>query len=78
MLTRIFDKTSEVGFAKTPPGMAFWIGTGPHGAKCKNCAAFNGEAKGYCRRYHRMTNRKGKRFAGSSAACKYFESATKP
>ena len=76
MLTKIFDAASERGFVETPPGMAFWIGTGPAGEICGGCTYFQGTTKGRCRKYRKLTGRNGGRFKRRSAACKYFALST--
>lgn len=76
MLTRIFDQAAEDGHARTPPGMAYWIGTGPTGMQCQDCRHFDGDAAGgWCRKVKAMTGRRRKNIPAGCAACKYFEAA---
>ncbi len=74
MLTRIFDEVSEHGFQETPPGMAFWVGTGPYGATCKGCTFYEGRR---CLKYRRLTGYRGKQFRAETPSCKYFEPSKK-
>ncbi len=74
MFTTLFDEVSERGFRESPPGMAHWAGTGPLGRKCRHCAFFSGKAgkKGACGKFTQIMHKKGPKFAGYIASCKYF------
>lgn len=76
---------------QTPPGMAFWSGTGPEGAKCGKCAHFgysypsgisptNGETLysrkiSSCEKFFQMSKRHGASLRKTQDGCKYFEAA---
>lgn len=72
---------------RTPPGMAFWAGTGPAGATCRGCEKW--DSLGYyadcgllkdspCAKYRSMMNgTQGDKLPHFTPACKYFEAARK-
>ena len=91
--TRIFDSRTEVGIRTTPPGMAFWAGSGPAGKTCRECIhwqadgyyaggnrAFNqGLKPGICRKARAMTMGKAQPpVRYINSACKYFEPNPNP
>lgn len=43
--TRMFDKATEDGLRKTPPGMAHWAGSGPEGKTCRECLRYSDEGR---------------------------------
>ena len=61
-------------------GMAHWAGSGPKGAKCRECRNW-GDGTGKkqkamerpCDKFRRMTGTKSKKVPRHAAACKYFE-----
>jgi hypothetical protein len=66
----------------TPPGMAYWAGTGPHGQTCKSCAHF-GEIpsetrtglvhRDRCALYQKQSDgHVGPKLPPNTPACKYF------
>ena len=72
----------------TPPGMAFWQGSGPTGMRCQDCAFFMGNRKtgalgveivkeGRCKKYIKLVGRGGRApvfpLPAATPACKYFE-----
>lgn len=72
--------------AQTPPGMAFWSGTGPTGTTCRECRFWKedgldaeGDLKdAKCAQYERMMRAamileaQGLYLPGATASCKYF------
>ena len=76
-LTNMFDEDSERGLRKTPPGMAYWAGTGPTGNKCRDCVHFSGKEgkKGTCEKtvnYLQVQKSRVKAQKFPADACKYF------
>jgi len=85
-LTSVNPQHDEM-VAKTPPGMAYWAGTGPAQTTCRECAFY--EFKGYksnrgihrggtlkmgiCNKYLSMMQRAGSKVPFETPSCKYFE-----
>lgn len=73
---------------KTPPGMAFWAGTGPAGKTCRECKFWENQGwltscgllkDAHCEKYTRMMNGNvGGRIPHFTVACKYFEAEAFP
>lgn len=69
---------------KIRSGMAHWAGTGPEGKRCVDCGHYDcpGDERGLsmqptaaCLKYRALTQRRGAKFGGWEAACRYFEAA---
>ena len=69
---------------ETAPGMAFWAGTGPTGAKCGQCVFYgyryirpNGQEskRNGCAEFYRMTGKVGDALSRTQVGCKYFKGA---
>lgn len=86
----VLDVAFENRVAKTPPGMAFWAGTGPTGKTCRECShyGFNGYTSsksanggtlknGPCERYVSQMGR-AYRVPFDTASCKFFEQNPTP
>jgi len=83
----VIDKNLDERQANTPPGMAFWAGTGPAGRTCRECSfyQFNGYKSkkggitggvlklGICNKYLSMMLRAGSKVPHETPSCKYFE-----
>lgn len=75
--------------AATPPGMAFWAGTGPASITCRECAFFDHQNSYYatggghggmlkparCKKFAQLTQKLGDKISHDTRACKYFEQA---
>jgi hypothetical protein len=59
---------------QTFEGMAHFAGSGPFGARCRNCRFWDGGAgrNRSCAQFRRMTGVKSKLVPGYAEACKYF------
>ena len=93
-LTDMYQAEAEKGMRETPPGMAYWKGTGPKGMRCRQCeyyvsgpryiASSKSHAEGQlmpgsCHKYTILTHGlKGAKFPTETPACKYFEPAEDP
>ena len=90
-LTDMFDKVTEDGFRKSPPGMAHWAGTGPKGKVCRQCIHYTNEGRyslggkhpgwlkpGRCTKFGAMMRKKGPTFPIRTLACKHFEENPNP
>jgi len=86
-LTKAFGEVDALA-ARTPPGMAFWAGTGPKGRTCRECLHYSVEGRygtpggdhargeltlGRCAKYSRTKRLDGPKFRHSTPVCKYFE-----
>ena len=90
-LTDMYDKQSEDGFRKTPPGMAHWSGTGPEATRCWQCFYFRtygyysqrgkmgGKLKpGNCRKFADLMRGQVTKFDGDVLSCRHYEPNADP
>jgi hypothetical protein len=60
-------------------GMAHFAGTGPKGARCRECTFWADDTRRLnklCRKHKALTGRRGPLVPGAAAACKYFQPQT--
>lgn len=79
----VIDPALERAEMATAPGMAFWAGSGPDGAKCGGCVFYgysyqktNGDATkktSSCAKFWKATGRHGGSLDKAQVGCKYFE-----
>jgi hypothetical protein len=86
MKLTVVDKSVDDLRDKTPPGMAFWAGTGPKRTTCRECEhyEFNGYKSnrgthrggtlknGKCEKYATMMEKDGSKIPFDTPSCKYF------
>ncbi len=86
MKLTVIDKSIDEMQAKTPPGMAYWAGTGPTGTTCRECHfyQFNGYKSkrggitggtlklGICNKYLSMMKLNGPKVPFETPSCKSF------
>lgn len=87
----VVDLEFENRAARTPPGMAFWAGTGPKDTTCRECILYvlNGYTSfksgkggtlrnGTCKRYSDSMSGAPQRIPFDTPSCKYFEANPTP
>ena len=81
----VIDPELEKKRSKTPPGMAFWAGTGPEGTTCRECLNYGNDGyysanskngstlrPGPCAKFQSMMERRGPSIPYNTPSCKYF------
>lgn len=75
----------------TQPGQAHWAGTGPEGKTCRECVHFRNDGyysesnnftpnrlkPGRCKKFQKMTGKRGQAFECTAWSCRFFEQNAK-
>ena len=85
-LTRIASDDLSRQIRKTHVGMAHFTGSGPAGARCRQCMFWRDAElaarpemmreklkPATCRKFTHLTNKQGQKVPAAASACKYFE-----
>ena len=87
----VVDPILESQIAKTPPGMAFWSGTGPERTTCRTCVFYTFEGymsyrsnkggmlkRGACKEFIRLVNKASHKLPHDIPSCKYYQENKTP
>lgn len=91
-LTKTYSDELESGKRDTPPGMAYFVGTGPKDCQCRTCIYFGYEGyyaasnkryanrlmPAHCRKYTSLVMKPGPKIRSSLLSCKYYEKSEDP